>query len=111
MAPCNLQVAPDFLKGRKVLVAGATGVVSSRLVRALFEQRALAVTLARDPDLQSELYRDADIRNVAQCEMRSHYLSADKARSMLGWCPQYTLERGLSETIKWYAEFFAETER
>jgi len=33
------------------------------------------------------------------------YLSAKKARDLLGWRPKYTLEESLKETIDWYAEF------
>jgi CDP-glucose 4,6-dehydratase len=52
-----------------------------------------------------------DVRNVAQGEIHSQYLSADKARRVLAWHPEFTLERGLAETIEWYRRFFAEAER
>jgi CDP-glucose 4,6-dehydratase len=40
-------------------------------------------------------------------EILRQYLSAQKARTMLGWSPAYTLEEGLIETIRWYDEFLA----
>ncbi len=45
------------------------------------------------------------ILNVAKGEIRHQYLSAQKAREVLGWKPGYTLEEGLKETIRWYQEF------
>lgn len=45
------------------------------------------------------------ILDCADGEIRAQYLSAVKARSVLGWAPQFDLERGLAETIKWYRIF------
>lgn len=52
-------------------------------------------------DLQPE------IRNEATNEIRYQYLSAAKARRVLGWKPLFTLDEGLKCAIKWYEEFFA----
>jgi CDP-glucose 4,6-dehydratase len=41
-------------------------------------------------------------------EIKHQYLSAKKAREILGWKPKYTLEEGLRRTTKWYEEFFSE---
>lgn len=46
-----------------------------------------------------------DVRNMAQGEILSQYLSAEKAIRVLGWQPRCTLTQGLSETIGWYREF------
>lgn len=46
-----------------------------------------------------------DIRNEASNEIRRQYLSAEKARWMLGRSPLFTLEDGLDRTIPWYEEF------
>ncbi|MCJ7736299.1 MAG: GDP-mannose 4,6-dehydratase, partial [Anaerolineae bacterium] len=43
----------------------------------------------------------------AQHEIQDQYLSATKARRLLGWTPRYTLDEGLFETAVWYREFFA----
>ena len=48
-----------------------------------------------------------DVRNTAQGEIFSQYLSAEKAQRMLGWRPRYSLDEGLAETIGWYREFLA----
>ncbi len=50
------------------------------------------------------------ILNIAKGEIKHQYLSAQKARTILGWKPKYTLEEGLKETIKWYQKFFEENE-
>jgi CDP-glucose 4,6-dehydratase len=48
-----------------------------------------------------------DVQNSATNEIRHQYLNAGKARKVLGWQPIYTLDNGLSKTIKWYREFLA----
>lgn len=47
-----------------------------------------------------------EIRNEASNEIRLQYLSAEKARGVLGWSPLFPLEDGLRKTISWYREFF-----
>ena len=41
-------------------------------------------------------------------EIRHQYLSAEKARSKLGWKPLYGLDEALGETVDWYRAFLAE---
>ena len=48
-----------------------------------------------------------DIRNEASNEIRHQYLSAERARRVLGWSPLYSLETGLDRTIDWYRDFLA----
>jgi len=43
-------------------------------------------------------------------EIRHQYLSARKAHERLGWQPAYTVEQGLTETIRWYSEFLRGSE-
>jgi CDP-glucose 4,6-dehydratase len=47
-----------------------------------------------------------DIRNEASKEIRHQYLSAAKARQVLGWNPLFDLKEGLRQTIDWYQRFF-----
>jgi CDP-glucose 4,6-dehydratase len=46
-----------------------------------------------------------DVRNQATNEIREQYLSARKAREVLGWTPLFTLDEGLRSTIEWYRAF------
>ena len=46
-----------------------------------------------------------EILNQASNEIRHQYLSAEKARTLLNWRPQFTLDEGLNRTIAWYREF------
>lgn len=46
------------------------------------------------------------ILNEATNEIKHQYLSAKKARKLLGWKPKYALNTGLEETIEWYKQFF-----
>ena len=45
------------------------------------------------------------VLNQATNEIRHQYLSAEKARRMLGWSPLFSLEDGLAATVKWYERF------
>lgn len=49
---------------------------------------------------------ELDIENTAQHEIGRQCLSARKARAVLQWKPQFTLEEGLQRTIGWYKDFF-----
>lgn len=53
--------------------------------------------------MQSDLI--PDVRNEASNEIRHQYLTAAKAREMLGWSPLFTLDEGLQRTIQWYTNF------
>lgn len=92
----------------------------------------LAEHLARKPELRGEAFnfsnetqvtvRDLvakilgmmrsslqpEILNQATNEIQHQYLSAEKARRMLGWRPLFTLDSGLERTIAWYREFLGE---
>ena len=48
-----------------------------------------------------------DIRNEANNEIREQYLSAAKAKKVLGWSPQFDLDSGLVKTIDWYRKFLS----
>lgn len=45
------------------------------------------------------------ILNRAEYEIKHQYLSARKAKTILGWKPRYSLEEGLKETIIWYRNY------
>lgn len=51
---------------------------------------------------------EPEVRNEASNEIRHQYLSAEKARNVLGWKPQYTLDTALERTIAWYTQFLEE---
>lgn len=52
---------------------------------------------------------EPEIRNEASNEIRHQYLSSAKARSTLGWQPEYSLDEGLKRTIEWYRKYWEET--
>jgi CDP-glucose 4,6-dehydratase len=43
----------------------------------------------------------------ASNEIPHQYLSAAKARELLGWRPRWSLDEGLAETVAWYRGYFA----
>jgi len=45
---------------------------------------------------------DYKILNQAKYEIKHQYLCSMKARKILDWKPEYTLDEGLTRTIKWY---------
>ncbi len=48
-----------------------------------------------------------EILNQASNEIRHQFLSAEHARTVLNWRPQFTLDAGLDRTLAWYREFLA----
>ncbi|HEY4841201.1 MAG TPA: GDP-mannose 4,6-dehydratase [Terriglobales bacterium] len=46
-----------------------------------------------------------EVLNQVSNEIRHQYLSAERARTLLNWHPQFTLESGLDRTLAWYREF------
>ena len=47
-----------------------------------------------------------DIRNTVSNEIPNQWLSAAKARNLLGWQPAFQLNEGLQRTIDWYRQYF-----
>lgn len=45
------------------------------------------------------------IMNTATGEIPDQYLSAEKARNVLGWQPKYGFEDGIQKTVAWYRDF------
>ncbi|MBI4294376.1 MAG: NAD-dependent epimerase/dehydratase family protein [Betaproteobacteria bacterium] len=52
---------------------------------------------------------EPQVLNEASNEIRHQYLSAEKARRILGWKPRFTLDSGLAKTIAWYRDFLSES--
>ncbi|MFH1062502.1 MAG: GDP-mannose 4,6-dehydratase [Candidatus Omnitrophota bacterium] len=48
---------------------------------------------------------DYIIQNKAKYEIKHQYLDSQKARKVLCWKANYSLEQGLRQTIDWYSEF------
>jgi CDP-glucose 4,6-dehydratase len=45
------------------------------------------------------------VQNQASNEIQHQFLDATKAKEILGWMPEFTLDRGLEKTISWYENF------
>lgn len=50
---------------------------------------------------------EPDVRSEASNEIRHQYLSAQKAREMLGWAPLFELDQALARTVAWYSDFLS----
>jgi CDP-glucose 4,6-dehydratase len=48
---------------------------------------------------------EPEIRNEAFGEIREQTLSAERARTALGWRPLFSLDEGLRATVQWYRAF------
>jgi CDP-glucose 4,6-dehydratase len=46
-----------------------------------------------------------EVLNQASNEIRHQFLSAERARTVLHWRPQFTLDAGLDRTLAWYRDF------
>ncbi len=90
----------------------------------------LAERLAQDPSLQGQAFNFSngtpvtvtdlvtrilrmmgsrltpEVRNEAPNEIKSQFLDATKARTVLGWHPAFSLDAGLRRTIDWYRTAF-----
>jgi len=84
----------DGLKGQAFNFSNEAQVTVNQIVEKILEM------------MHSSLL--PDIRNEVSNEIRCQYLSAAKARQLLGWSPLFTLDEGLKKTINWYREFFDE---
>lgn len=49
-----------------------------------------------------------EIAGTAKHEIPAQHLSSAKARKMLGWCPRWTIEDALAETVAWYRDQLAQ---
>jgi CDP-glucose 4,6-dehydratase len=52
---------------------------------------------------------EPDVQGTATNEIPHQYLSAERARRVLGWKPKYTVEEALAETVAWYRDFLAKS--
>jgi len=59
-------------------------------------------------DLMKRQDLEPVILNEASNEIKYQYLSSDKARALLDWKPNYSMEQGLEETIQWYMGYFSD---
>lgn len=83
--------ANPALKGQAFNFSNELQVSVRQIVQRILELMAT--------DLQPEIH------NRVTNEIRHQYLSAAKAREMLGWQPLFTLDEGLRRTIDWYRDF------
>jgi CDP-glucose 4,6-dehydratase len=49
------------------------------------------------------------VQNQVSNEIQHQFLDATKAKEILGWIPEFTLDRGLAKTIDWYRNFLDNT--
>ena len=56
-------------------------------------------------ELMSAQHLTPVVLNQASGEIRSQYLSCEKARRLLDWRPAYSFQAGLQETIGWYRNY------
>jgi CDP-glucose 4,6-dehydratase len=50
---------------------------------------------------------EPDVQGTATNEIPHQYLSAERARRVLGWKPRYTVQEALAETVAWYRDYLA----
>lgn len=50
--------------------------------------------------------REPKILNLAKNEIRTQFLSTEKAKRLLNWKPSFTFSAALPETVSWYRKYF-----
>jgi CDP-glucose 4,6-dehydratase len=88
----RLLAESNMLRGRAYNLSNETSVTVVELVSLIISK------------MNSSL--EPEIRNEVENEIEAQCLSAARARQELGWRPLFTLDEGLTETIRWYREFF-----
>lgn len=85
------RVTEDGVRGQAYNFGSAQAISVLELVKKI-----LAIT-------KSEL--KPRILGTASGEIDRQFLDSSRARRVLGWEPKFSLEEGLSSTIRWYADF------
>ena len=99
-ALCYLQLAEQM--AARPELHGQAFNFSNEIQVTVLELALHILRLAGADDLEP------DVRAEALHEIPHQYLDATKAREMLGWRPRFTLEEGLTRTIRWYRDFLQE---
>lgn len=93
-------VAAYLLLAERLAAAGLAGQAfnfSAETPLAVLEMVQLVLRVMGRSDLSPV------ILNEASHEIPKQYLECSKARRLLGWQAQWTMEEGLRETVPWYA--------
>jgi len=90
------QIEKEGVKGQAFNFASNAPINMLDLVKKIIE---VSGRTNLKPDVQGTKKPDAEIDE--------QYLSSEKAERVLGWQPQFNLEAGLKETIKWYEDYFS----
>jgi CDP-glucose 4,6-dehydratase len=69
-----------------------------------YEKQVTVLCLVNEILRAMESSLDPEVLNEASNEIRRQFLSAERARTELGWTPLFTLTEGLARTIPWYRE-------
>jgi CDP-glucose 4,6-dehydratase len=88
----RLLTEANMLRGRAYNLSNETSVTVVELVSLILSK------------MNSSL--EPEIRNEVENEIEAQCLNATRARQELGWRPLFSLEEGLTETIRWYRHFF-----
>jgi CDP-glucose 4,6-dehydratase len=88
----------EQMAGRRELMGHAFNF-SNELQITVLQLVEMMVNLVGRDDLPP------DVRNEARNEIPHQYLDATKARTVLGWTPNFTPAEGLARTIEWYRSF------
>lgn len=86
-------------------VAGEAFNFSDEAPLTVWEIYRATCRAAGHPDVEPE------VLGQAAHEIHDQYLSAARARELLGWKCGHSLEAGLAETAAWYRAYFEETSR
>ena len=94
-----LLIASHLLAGSNTVLCGRAYNLSNQFPVTVCDLVSL-ILRKLDSGLEPE------IKNEASNEIENQYLNAERVQRELGWRPVFTLDQGLTETIRWYRQFF-----
>lgn len=98
---------PDAVTGYLKLAEriGTPGVTGEAFNFGMNEPKSVMEIVQTIIEVSDQPALKPRILDEAKNEIQAQYIDSTKARQLLDWTPQYSLKKGLRETLSWYRAF------